>query len=228
MSSWVVLGSRPTSSMRRRRGGATFAVVPADDPSARDGPWSDGDLARGIAALPSRDARALESELCARFARRVYLYGLRHLREPDLAFDLSQDVMARVIERLRAGEVREPDRVASFVLGTARVMAHDERRRARRRSELASEVLATHGDEHATMALARLDLDRLQGCLGQLSERERSVVVLSFCVEESAQEIGEALALAPGNVRVIRHRALARLQRCMGLEGDEGREESSR
>lgn len=219
MNSSVAIDGDRMPPMRRRRRDATLSLVPArDDVPAREGPWTDGDLARGIAALPAPEARALETELCARFARRVFLYGLRHLREPDLANDLSQDVMARVIERLRAGEVREPDRLASFVLGTARVMAHDERRRARRRDELASEVLATHGDAHATLALARLDLDRLQGCLGGLSERERSVVVLSFCVEESAQEIGEALALAPGNVRVIRHRALARLQRCMGLD----------
>ncbi len=41
------------------------------------------------------------------------------------------------------------------------------------------------------------------------------MVVLSFYAERSAGEIGIELGLSPVNVRVLRHRALARLRGCM-------------
>lgn len=152
-----------------------------------------------------------------RFARRVYLFGLRHLRDRELASDLSQDVLARVIERLRAGEVRDPEQLTSFVLGTARVMAHDERRRARRRGDLAARVLVENEGEHVTLRETRIDLQHLQGCLERLGERERTIVMLTFCAQQSPQEIAASVALSLGNIRVLRHRAVASLRECMGI-----------
>jgi RNA polymerase sigma-70 factor (ECF subfamily) len=66
-----------------------------------------------------------------------------------------------------------------------------------------------------------LDPDRMAKCLDALSERERSVVVLSFFADKQADEVGAELAISGGNVRVIRHRALARLRACMGV-GEDG------
>jgi RNA polymerase sigma-70 factor (ECF subfamily) len=63
-----------------------------------------------------------------------------------------------------------------------------------------------------------LDADRLAACLQGLSERERSVIVLTFFSDSPAEQVGADLDLAPGNVRVIRHRALGRLRACMDLE----------
>ena len=88
----------------------------------------DGALARRIlAAAPGRDAAA-ESELCRRFAPRIRLYGLRHLRSEAAAADLIQDVLIMTLQKLRAGEVREPERLASFILGTCRQRVIDARR----------------------------------------------------------------------------------------------------
>ena len=49
-------------------------------------------------------AEAAEAELYRRFAPRVRLYGLRHLRDEDEARDLSQQVMLLVIEKLEKPE----------------------------------------------------------------------------------------------------------------------------
>ena len=40
-------------------------------------------------------------------------------------------------------------------------------------------------------------------------------MLATFLEDRDADEIGKALELSPGNVRVIRHRALARLQACV-------------
>ena len=59
--------------------------------------------------------------------------------------------------------------------------------------------------------------ERLRACLGALSERERSVVLLTYYDDRNAEQIAESWSTSAGNVRVIRHRAIDRLRRCMGL-----------
>jgi RNA polymerase sigma-70 factor (ECF subfamily) len=51
----------------------------------------------------------------------------------------------------------------------------------------------------------------------QLAERERSVLLMSFFDDRGADELARDLGLSPGNVRVIRHRGLDRLRRCLGV-----------
>jgi RNA polymerase sigma-70 factor (ECF subfamily) len=158
--------------------------------------------------------RAAEAELYRRLAPRVRLYGLRHLRDPAAADDLAQDVILMTFDSLRAGKVREPQYLGSFVLGTCRRVVADLRRGGARRQRLlerfGSELVPAPPSEAPPV-----DLDRVTHCLGGLSERERSVVVLTFYAERSSDEIGAELGLRPGNVRVVRHRALARLRACM-------------
>lgn len=178
---------------------------------------SDAELARLVLAARG-DARSAEAELCARFAPRVRLYGLRHLRSEDAAADLVQQVLIITIQKLRRGEVREPEQIASFVLGVARRVARDFGRAAHR-TELADPEVVP-----AVAAAIRdpepLAADHLARCVGELGERERTVVLMTFYQEQSAAEIATALDVKEGNVRVMRHRALARLRTCMGL--DEG------
>ena len=178
----------------------------------------DGALARRIAGAGGAPDSAAEAELYRRLAPRVRLYGLRHLRDRQAAADLVQQVLLMTLERLRAGEVREPEKIASFVLGSCRMTVLEMRRGTRRREAL----LETWGDTteafEAPEPLA-LDPDRLAGCLEALSERDRSVVVLTFFADQQADEVGAALAISGGNVRVIRHRALAHLRECMGANG---------
>ena len=175
---------------------------------------SDGDLARAIGAGGPGKAEAAESELYRRFAPRVRLYGLRHLRNEDAARDLVQQVMLVTIEKLRGGSVREVDQIASFVLGVSRTMVKDLRRLEWRRDKL-RETFVFPDTVEASVDDATLDADRLEMCLARLAERERMVVLLTFYAEKTAGEVGRELAVTEGNVRVIRHRAIERLRTCM-------------
>jgi RNA polymerase sigma-70 factor (ECF subfamily) len=71
---------------------------------------SDEALARRIAGGHGGSTDAEEAELYRRFAPRVRLYGRRHLQNDAAAADLAQDVLLLTIERLRAGEVRRPEK----------------------------------------------------------------------------------------------------------------------
>src|SRR5688572_32412160 len=96
----------------------------------------DAELARRIAAAaPGRD-EAAEAEHCRRFVHRIRFYGLRHLRSEAAAADLVQDVLLMILQKLRAREVRDPERLASFILGTCRQVVIDGRRGGLRRDRL--------------------------------------------------------------------------------------------
>src|SRR6476619_1534288 len=107
------------------------------------GAISDEAIARRIAGGLPGSTDAEEAELYRRFAPRVRLYGRRHLRDDAAADDLAQDVLLLAIERLRAGEVRRPEEIGSFILGTSRMMVQSERRMAWRREALAARFIDT-------------------------------------------------------------------------------------
>ena len=87
--------------------------------------------------------------------------------------------------------------------------------RGQRRRE---QLLQRHADELPIADLhvaPRLDHERVAHCLERLAERERAVLVLSFYDEQPAEAVGHSLGLSAGNVRVIRHRGLDKLRRCV-------------
>lgn len=183
--------------------------------SVADSP-DDAELARRIAAREG--APDAEAELYARLAPRARLYGLRHLRNEAAAADLTQQVLLMTIESLRAGRLREPERLASFVLGTCRMVVRDLGRSAERRQRL----LEQFGEDlrpACAPGAAAIDTERLADCLRRLCERDRTVMVLTFYRECRTEEIAAELGLSPTHVRVIRHRALAHLRKCMTNEG---------
>lgn len=174
----------------------------------------DAELVRGIAA----GDRSHEAALFRRFAPRIRLYGLRHLRGEASADDLVQQVLVIVLENLRAGKLREPERLASFVLGTSRLVAQGLRSGAWRRQKLIEQFAADAFGAGSSGDAPSLDAERLRRCVEHLPVRERTVILLTFYGERSGDEIAVELGTTAGNVRVVRHRAMARLQTCMGVD----------
>jgi RNA polymerase sigma-70 factor, ECF subfamily len=175
---------------------------------------SDAALAQRIGASSPDLAHAEEAELYRRFAPRVRLYGLKHLGDEAGAQDLVQEVLLVTIERLRAGTVRQPEQIGSFILGTSRMIATSLRRTNRRHQELDAQF--AHVSTAFTQPnIASLDQPRIERCLRTLAERDRAVLILTFYAERSALQIGEELDISAGAVRVVRHRALERLRDCV-------------
>ncbi len=172
---------------------------------------------KGATPVAPIDEQA-EAELCRRFWHRIRLYGLRHLRTDALADDLVQQVLLLTLQSLREGRVREPERIASFVLGACRMITLELRRGESRRERLLEQYGAPTIAAHERPA--ELDLDRLRACVEKLPTRERTVILLSFYDERTGDEIAATLSMTLGNVRVVRHRAVGHLQECMGIESE--------
>lgn len=173
-------------------------------------------LVRAIrAAAP--DAAAAEDALCRRYRRRAELFALRYLRDPAAAEDFAQQALLVALEKMRAGEPADPARVGPFILGICRLLVRNEVRTGRRRRALLQwygDPLAGDGQTPPAGATEAADA-RLGPCMERLAEKARAVVVLSFYADRTAGEIAAELGLSAGNVRVIRHRALADLNACM-------------
>ncbi|HEV2007182.1 MAG TPA: sigma-70 family RNA polymerase sigma factor [Burkholderiales bacterium] len=183
-----------------------------DLPIERSG--DEAGLARRIAQAERVPDREAEGDLYRRLAPRVRLYGLKHLRDEQAAADLMQQVLLVTIEALRAGKLHQPERIGSFVFGVCRMVVLELRRGGARRERLLEQYAEDVPIADASIA-PRLDHERLAKCLDRLSERERTVLLMTFYEEKPAAEVAGLLGLTDGNVRVIRHRGLEHLRDCV-------------
>ncbi len=168
-------------------------------------------------------ARGAEAELCRRFWQRARLYGLRHLRGVTEAEDLAQQAMEVMLSSLRQGRVDDLELLDRYVLGVCRNVAHALRRSGGRTAHVARRLAlepAPPVEQPPEPPWGKRSVERLTLCLGGLSQREQRVVHLSFAEWQPSAEIAEQLGVAPGNVRVIRHRALRKLRECMDRAGE--------
>jgi RNA polymerase sigma-70 factor, ECF subfamily len=178
---------------------------------------SDAELASAVMNAGAPGRLAAEAELCRRFGRRVRLYGRSRLRDGAAVDDLVQRVMLTVLTKLRASQVHSPERIDSFILGTARLVTREMLRPKEQPIALDEELPCPLSETRPDL----FELMRLGECLKALGERDRSVVALTFFQEQTADEVGRALGMEAGTVRVTRHRALSRLRGCMGVETEE-------
>lgn len=175
---------------------------------------TDAEVARAIAQQQAGTAGAAEEELYRRFAPRVRLFGVKHLRDEMAAQDLAQQVLLMTIERLRAGEVRHLDQIGSFILGASRMTCGGLRRTERRRQDLHARFDARDGADEAS-APDVFGVAAVGRCLAALRERDRTIVIQTFYAERATEEIATALGMTAGAVRVGRHRALAQMRECL-------------
>jgi RNA polymerase sigma-70 factor, ECF subfamily len=78
---------------------------------------------------------AAEDELIRRFSRGVSIIVGQSVADPSAAADVYQETFRLVLLKVRAGEVREPERLAGFVCGIARSLVVEHFRRTARLKE---------------------------------------------------------------------------------------------
>jgi RNA polymerase sigma factor (sigma-70 family) len=136
--------------------------------------------------------------------------------------DLAQDLTAAVFERAVAKQhtLRRPEAFGAWLFRIARntVAGHYRRHRPTVPLEWARDRRANDPSPPQTL-IYREELERLQGAVGTLSEREQEIIRLRFGAGLGNQEVSEIVGLRAGHVAVIVHRALRKLRRRLG-EGD--------
>lgn len=191
--------------------------------AAQLAPEDDAALVAAVAGGGEAASQA-ERAFCERWRGRVFRYAAHHLRDGQLAADVAHETLVAVLAAMREGRVERADCLGSFVLSTCRHLVWEENRREGRRRRAAEAVAAASAVEAMLQdtgpSAASVDGAQLAGCIGHLASRERSVVLLTYVEDWPAARIAETLQTSPGNVRVIRHRALRRLLQCLDGAGD--------
>jgi RNA polymerase sigma-70 factor (ECF subfamily) len=174
-------------------------------------PTATGDLARVAERIRAGDSSA-EDELAREFGERIRVFLTMRTREADTARDLAQDVMINVLTALRRGQLREPERLAAFVYGTARNIMNNYLRTGRReRSEpLELDVAAATPDPAVAFeAGERQELVR-RGLAG-LNRADRGILLMTLVDGLKPGEIAWRLGLTAEVVRARKSRALKRV-----------------
>lgn len=177
-----------------------------------DSAWALGDGQGVVPAVPHADVQpGLETFCRGVFPRLVGALSLR-VGGRDVAEELAQDTLSKIIERWdRVGSMEDPEGYAfrtAFNLANSRWRRLLAERRAVERSVNSARDRAD--DETGPSEAVRVALMRLTG-------RQREVVVYRFYLDRSVRETAAAMGCAEGTVRALTAQAIGAL-RASGVE----------
>jgi RNA polymerase sigma-70 factor (ECF subfamily) len=182
-----------------------------------------------LAARAAQGDRAAAEELLAWLRPLLLRYCRARLGRRDgrygSADDVAQDACLAVLTSLpRYRDVGKP--FVAFAYSIAAHKVTDAMRFAVRHPVDIVEAVPDRADPQAgpeQRALAAEQAAYLTDLLAKLPRVQREVLVLRVAVGLSAEEVGAALGMRPGTVRVTQHRALARLRQ-LHADSKPGRE----
>jgi RNA polymerase sigma-70 factor, ECF subfamily len=148
------------------------------------------------------------------FARGIRFYLCRQLGVQELD-DKVHDTFLIVVQAIRRGDLREPDRLMGFVRTVVRrqVAAHIDQVVHSRRDELHLDVgvRVVDGRRNPEQNMAfQQKVDFMQEILNQLSERDRDILTRFYLHEETQEEICQQMDLTETQFRLLKSRAKAR------------------
>lgn len=134
--------------------------------------------------------RAAEAELVARYARGVRLIISRISSDRSVVDDLCQDTFKIALEKVRRGDVRDPERLAGFICGLARNLVVDHSRRAARTSSGVVPDTPDPSPNPLDQLLARERARSARAVLAELgSERDRQILLRFYVVGDRKEDI---------------------------------------
>ena len=151
-----------------------------------------------VARIRSGDPGAAD-ELIERYSRAVSVVLRRAVRSPAEADDLFQETFRIAIEKIRAGDVRQPERISGFICSLANNLLTDHFRRGARRKEEPVDAAATASAAPGPLdAILREENARIvRKVLSELPlERDRQILHRFYIAEESKAAICAAAGLS--------------------------------
>lgn len=171
----------------------------------------------GLADRIGRGDEAAENELAQLFRPRVMGVLSARTHDRETARELCNDVLMAVVRALRDGRLHERDRLAGFVLGTARNVANNHVRSRRLRpveGPLPEDLPQEPGPDAVEL---RERSEALRGALAHLAPIDRHILALVVVDGQRSGEVAAQLGLSPEVVRARKCRALKRLSESAAL-----------
>ena len=165
-----------------------------------------------VDAAIAGDEAAL-AELYNLYFPRVYRYILARMGNPFDAEDLTEEVFLRVLDAIGRFQWREaPFSAWLFRIAHNAVISQRRKEGARGRSSPLSEALPVDSQGPEEMVANRLALNEVMKAADTLPEAQRRVVGYRFAAGLTVAETARAMGKGEGNVKVIQHKAIAKLR----------------
>lgn len=197
-----------------------------------DGNWVEDDNEGNSEAAEARAAadivvriragdREAERLLVERYQRGLLLVLRRRADRPEDADDLCQEVLLRVLEKLRLGQIEQPERLAAYIHGFARKLWSSSVRKKRpetnhdavdERPADGTDALSSRQREETT-ALVQQYLQEID-----LVPRDRDVLVRLFLYDQDRQQICAELDISRLHFNRVLHRAKNRMRQLLGFD----------
>jgi RNA polymerase sigma-70 factor (ECF subfamily) len=186
--------------------GGTPAISPQDAAAYAD--W-----AALVERIRSGETDGME-ELYTLFSKGVRFYLCRQLGPQELD-DKVHDTFVVVVQAIRRGELRDPQRLMGFVRTIVRrqVAAHIDRVVHLRREQIDMESTVRIADPHGNPEEAAIFRQRtalIGRVLSELSDRDREILTRFYLREQSQYQICTEMALTETQFRLLKSRAKAR------------------
>ena len=153
-------------------------------------------------------------ELYQLFSRGIRFYLCRQLGPQELD-DKVHDTFVVVVQAIRRGELREPERLMGFVRTIVRrqVAAHIDKVVHNRREQAEFDSTVRVADPRGNpeeAAIFRQRIGLIRQVLGELSERDREILTRFYIDEQSQDLICSEMGLTETQFRLLKSRAKAR------------------
>lgn len=188
---------------------------PSGEPTTVDEPPTEREL---VDRARTGDRRALGA-IYDRYVTTIYRYVLARIGNPSEAEDITEEVFLRVIEHIGRFEWRADVPFAAWLVRIAsnQVISH-HRRRGSRQTDVSTEDYDVEdsrpGPEPQVEHL--LTMREVNEACRRLPSSQQQVIALRFGSGLSVRETAEALGKTENNVKVLQHKAVARLQKLLG------------
>ena len=165
-----------------------------------------------VDAAIAGDEAAL-AELYSLYFPRVYRYILARVGNPYDAEDLTEEVFLRVLDAIGRFQWREaPFSAWLFRIAHNAVISQRRKEGARGRTSPLSEALPVDSQGPEEMVANRLVLNEVMKAADTLPEAQRRVIGYRFAAGLTVAETARAMGKGEGNVKVIQHKAIAKLR----------------
>jgi len=174
--------------------------------------------AASLTDLVSRIRRqdpAAEEEFLARYWRGVTVIIRHACSDQALLEDVRQETFRVALEKVRAGAVRDPERLSGFIASLARNLIIQHFRRAEIRQVSRTEIADRDVVDRSPSQLQRLIVEENAAAVRQVleelpSERDRQLLTRYYLRGEAKDEICAALALTSQHFNRVLFRARER------------------
>jgi RNA polymerase sigma-70 factor, ECF subfamily len=159
--------------------------------------------------------RQAETELVERYNCAIMNIIRREIRDATVADDLYQESLCIVLEKIREGDVREPEKLSGFICGVAKNQVIKHFQRAARRERLTETGEIAPVPRATSDQLKELLRKEKAGIVQQIlkemtNERDIQVLFRFYLAEDDKEQICADLGLTNLQFNLVLHRARER------------------